>query len=75
MAPALHAQWRGRRFTVVDLFSFTHRTVPGHPELFSADGFHPSSLGYDAWAEVMWPSVEAAARRWQQGRNSEGSSG
>jgi acyl-CoA thioesterase-1 len=29
-------------------------------ELFAKDGFHPSSVGYELWAEAMWPEVERA---------------
>ncbi|WP_242345302.1 SGNH/GDSL hydrolase family protein [Anaeromyxobacter terrae] len=29
-------------------------------ELFGKDGFHPSSAGYEVWAEAMWPDVERA---------------
>lgn len=47
------------RFHVVDLFSFSQREAPGHPEYFCPDGFHPSRLGYDRWAEVCWPTLEA----------------
>jgi hypothetical protein len=28
-----------------------------------SDGFHPPATGYDAWAAVMWPALERAARR------------
>ena len=31
--------------------------------LFSADGFHPSSAGYAALAEALWPAVRDAAAR------------
>jgi lysophospholipase L1-like esterase len=35
--------------------------VPG--ELFSADGFHPSAEGYQAWAERMLPAVAHLLRQ------------
>jgi len=57
----------GRRpgFTIVDLFSFSRRELAAHPEYFCPDGFHPSPAGYDRWAELMWPAVEAVASRWE----------
>jgi acyl-CoA thioesterase-1 len=42
---------------VVDLYRASRREVPGHPELLSADGYHPSDLGYARWAELMWEAV------------------
>lgn len=42
---------------VVDLYRASRREVPGHPELLSADGYHPSDLGYARWAELMWDAV------------------
>jgi len=60
----LNALARRPRFTVVDMFSFSARELASHPEYFSQDGFHPSSAGYDRWAELMWPAVQGAAERW-----------
>ena len=54
-----------RNFQVVDLFSPSQQLLPSRPELFSSDGFHPSAQGYDHWAEVLWPHVEAVARAWR----------
>jgi acyl-CoA thioesterase I len=51
-------------FTLVDLFAFSRQELPAHPEYFCPDGFHPSGAGYDRWAELMWPAVEAAAKNW-----------
>ena len=48
------------RFSHVDLHAASRR-FGGKPGLFSPDGFHPSAAGYEAWAETMWPAVEAAA--------------
>lgn len=53
----------GERVHVVDLFSFSHREIPRHPEYVASDGFHPSAQGYDRWAELMWPDVERVATR------------
>ncbi|MGH9883207.1 MAG: SGNH/GDSL hydrolase family protein [Pyrinomonadaceae bacterium] len=43
--------------TVFDIYSTTHELLPTHPEFFSEDGFHPSDVGYEVWAERMWPTV------------------
>jgi acyl-CoA thioesterase-1 len=53
------------RFTVVDLFGVMGRT-PDITPLFGSDGFHPSALGYDTWANELWPHVEAAAKAWPE---------
>ena len=45
-------------FALVDLFSWSRGVLPGHPEFFSEDGFHPSEEGYDIWAQRMLPAVE-----------------
>ncbi len=43
--------------TVFDVYPITHEQLPGHPEYFSADGFHPSDEGYQLWADEMWPVI------------------
>jgi acyl-CoA thioesterase I len=43
--------------TVFDVYTITTKELPSHPEYFSSDGFHPSDLGYELWAEQMWPTV------------------
>lgn len=48
---------------VFDVYSITHAELPGHPEYFSADGFHPSDKGYELWAEKMWPVLESVLNR------------
>ena len=45
---------------VVDIYTTTHEVIPAHPEFFSADGFHPSDIGYEYWAKTMWPTVKTA---------------
>lgn len=45
---------------VFDIYTTTHELLPFHPEFFSADGFHPSDVGYEHWAKEMWPVVAAA---------------
>jgi lysophospholipase L1-like esterase len=42
---------------VVDLYGESRRQVPGHPELFAADGYHPSDAGYARWAEAVWHAI------------------
>jgi lysophospholipase L1-like esterase len=66
MNERLSALARRPRFTLVDLFALSARELSTHPEYFSPDGFHPSAAGYDRWAELMWPAVQAVASRWQE---------
>src|SRR4051812_1409326 len=47
---------------LVDLYSWSREALPGRPELFSPDGFHPSALGYEVWAERMAPHIELVLR-------------
>jgi len=42
---------------IFDVHEITSRELPGHPEYFSADGFHPSDAGYALWADTMWPTI------------------
>lgn len=72
---SLDALARRPRFTVVDLLGFSRRELRGHPEFFAPDGFHPSAAGYDRWADLLYPAVEAAARAWQQEQSSAASTG
>ena len=55
------------RFTVVDLFSVSVREGPAFAQLFGADGFHPSGLGYERWTDELWPHVEPIGRAWARG--------
>jgi lysophospholipase L1-like esterase len=61
----LYALAKRPKFEVVDLFAFSQRELPIHPEYFCPDGFHPSRAGYDRWAELCWPAVERAASEWE----------
>ena len=45
------------RLALIDLWRISRDLLPGHPEYFSPDGFHPSAEGYEAWAEGMAPHV------------------
>jgi lysophospholipase L1-like esterase len=49
----------GHGATLVDLHG-PSRTLLAASNLFCGDGFHPSDAGYEAWAEIMRPVVEAA---------------
>ncbi len=53
------------RTTVIDLHSLGENELAGHPEFFSDDGFHPSQLGYQRWADLLFPAVESAHARWR----------
>lgn len=48
---------------IVDAYSTTRDLIPKHPEFFSADRFHPSDMGYEFWAELMWPTVQKAIEK------------
>lgn len=43
-------------FTLVDLY---HSDIASHPEYIFADGFHPSSLGYQQLANAFWATIAA----------------
>jgi lysophospholipase L1-like esterase len=45
---------------LVDLYNATKDILRVHPELFSADGLHPSDAGYKLWADTMWPLIKQA---------------
>jgi len=47
---------------LADSFEKSAAVIPGHPEFFSPDGFHPSDEGYEFWAFEMWPTVKKALR-------------
>jgi lysophospholipase L1-like esterase len=47
---------------LVDLHAFSREMFPGRAEMFSADGFHPSDAGYQAWAERMLKVIEPLLR-------------
>lgn len=48
---------------LVDLYSWSREALPGHQELFSPDGFHPSAAGYEVWAERMAAHIEPLLRQ------------
>ena len=59
----LEATAARHRLVLVDLYARSREALVHHPEHFCADGFHPSDLGYEQWAEIMWPAVSAAVVR------------
>ncbi len=48
---------------VVDLYVPSQQEVPRHPELISADRYHPSDAGYARWADLMWAGIQARIGR------------
>jgi lysophospholipase L1-like esterase len=54
---------RSRGLRVVNLYQESLNTPLSSPDLFSADGLHPSDAGYESWAETMWPEVKKAINR------------
>ena len=49
---------RHYRVETVNLYERSRDEVPRRPELVAGDGYHPSDLGYERWAELMWSRVE-----------------
>ena len=46
----------------VDISRRASPRFEGHPEAFSADGYHPSKLGYGFWADAIAEDVADAAQ-------------
>jgi lysophospholipase L1-like esterase len=46
---------------VADLYGPSQAALPAHPHVVSADGYHPSDVGYELWAELMWGAIEPRA--------------
>jgi lysophospholipase L1-like esterase len=53
---AREAQARGA--ILVDLYDPSEQLLPAHPELISADGFHPSDAGYAEYAALFWAALQ-----------------
>ena len=51
------------KLSLVDLYGWSRQAMSRRPELFSTDGFHPSAVGYDVWAERMFPAALALLRQ------------
>src|SRR5262249_12585095 len=47
---------------VVDLYEVSRDELPRRPELVGRDGYHPSDVGYERWAELMWQGIERRIR-------------
>jgi lysophospholipase L1-like esterase len=43
---------------IVDLYGPSQTALPADPHVGSADGYHPSDVGYELWAELMWGAIE-----------------
>jgi len=46
------------KLPLVNLYQISSALIQSHPDFFSNDGLHPSDIGYQFWAEEMWPIVE-----------------
>jgi lysophospholipase L1-like esterase len=47
----------------VDLYTPSLQELPGNPDYFCGDGFHPSDTGYLRMAEHFWPALLQGAER------------
>src|SRR5205085_11235090 len=56
----LHVEATASRhgLALIDLYAMSREVLSSRDDLFSADGFHPSAAGYQAWAERMVPHIE-----------------
>lgn len=54
---ALLRRARPNGIEVVDLYHPSRAEIPQRPELLAADGYHPSDVGYERWAELVWAGV------------------
>jgi acyl-CoA thioesterase-1 len=45
------------KLSLVDLDRMISHLTPSPNKFFSSDGFHPSDMGYDSWARMMWPPI------------------
>jgi lysophospholipase L1-like esterase len=48
---------------LVDLYTASQGFLPGRPDFFSGDGFHPSESGYEQWADLLLPTVRPLVAR------------
>jgi len=58
---AIAAAARAHGATLVDLFG-QWRELAAHPEYVGADGFHPSTEGYQQIARLFWQAYQSARR-------------
>ncbi|WP_375760207.1 SGNH/GDSL hydrolase family protein [Corallococcus exercitus] len=54
---------RAHGLHLVDLYEASREMIPRRPDFFCSDGFHPSSAGYDEWADLMLPVVRTLVQR------------
>jgi acyl-CoA thioesterase I len=54
---ALLRRARPSGIEVVDLYHPSRAEIPHRPELLAGDGYHPSDVGYERWAELVWAGV------------------
>ena len=55
---ALKASAAAHRFEYVDLFSQSRADLPGHPEYFWQDGYHPRALGARLYATFIAAAID-----------------
>lgn len=60
---AISSVARAHGMHVVDLYSASRVFIPQRPDFFSFDGFHPSAVGYEQWADLMLPTVRSLVDR------------
>jgi acyl-CoA thioesterase-1 len=60
---AIFAVARAHGLYVVDLYSASRELIPQRHDFFCWDGFHPSDVGYEQWAELMLPTVKPLVAR------------
>ena len=54
---------RAHGLHLVDLFTASREMIPRRPDFFCSDGFHPSAVGYEEWADLMLPVVRTLVQR------------
>ncbi|MBN8232983.1 SGNH/GDSL hydrolase family protein [Corallococcus macrosporus] len=54
---------RAHGLHLVDLYEASREMIPRRPDFFCSDGFHPSAVGYDEWADLMLPVVRTLVQR------------
>ncbi|WP_233602457.1 SGNH/GDSL hydrolase family protein, partial [Corallococcus sp. CA047B] len=54
---------RAHGLHLVDLYTASREMIPRRSDFFSPDGFHPSAVGYEEWADLMLPVVRTLVQR------------
>lgn len=57
---AVAAEAAAHGAVLVDLYTLSEQLAPTHPDLISADGFHPSDAGYQIYADAFWQALQRA---------------